>query len=341
MCVAEAEASLMKNDNHSHAGLQTSRSASECAVSIVIPVFNRPDLLRDVLDGVRNQTVPQHTMEVLVCDDGSTDDLSEVVAGFQHTLPLLKHLRQKNRGPAAARNLGTRNARANVILFLDSDVRPVPRLVESLLNALSDNKSWVGAEARVEPAGGEDNILWDAPVCQDGGVFLTAAIAYRKAMLDAVGGFDENFRRAACEDVELAARVLPYGEIGFVREALVYHPRRRRTLSMFWTKRNDWRYVLFLAQRHGFIGWPENRTWNPRLRLLCCAVVTQPAGRFLEALRLASRQPFRGLEAVVHAGFSWFCGLAAAGDILTQSCPPRHNYLVPARTDEETERRAA
>lgn len=315
--------------------------AAECLVSIVIPVFNRPDFLRDVLDGLRHQTTPRHRMEVLVCDDGSTEDLSDVIAAFQASLPLLRYLRQENRGPAAARNLGICNASADVVLFLDSDVRPKTRLVEKLLDALQVNTNWVGAEARVDPVEGEANVLWDAPECYDGGVYLSAAIAYRKTILTRAGGFDESFLRAACEDVELAARILTYGNIGFVPEACVLHPRRRKTLSMFWNKRKDWRYVLYLAQRHGFVGWPGNTTKNPRLRLLWCALVTQPAGRVFAGLRLAWRHPGAGLVATGHAVFSWFCGLSASVDVLTATVPALHDYLSHADAGTKRVHRAA
>lgn len=309
-------------------------------VSIVIPVFNRPDLLRDVLDGLVCQSLHPAQLEVLVCDDGSTEDLSAVIGLYERKLPLLAHLRQPNRGPAAARNLGIRNAAADVVLFLDSDVLPDPNLVDELLDSLADHPEWVGAEAQVVPIDGQDNILWDAPVCRDGGVYLTAAIAYRRDALLQAGGFDENFRRAACEDVELAARMLPFGTIGFVREAVIQHPRRRKTLSMYWKKRNDWRYVLYLAQRHGFIGWPGNPTSAPRRRLLWCALVTQPAGRLLQSLKLAFRQPTVGLTCVGHAVFSWFCGLAAVPDILTAEIPPAQNY-VALSSNKDLQKRAA
>ena len=316
-------------------------SGQDRLVSIVIPVFNRPDLLRGVLDGLVNQLLPVNCMEVLVCDDGSTEDLSKVIAEFQERLPGLQHLRQENRGPAAARNLGTRHAGADVVLYLDSDVLPDSDLVEKLLTALNENSSWVGAEAGVEPVDGEANVLWDAPVCRNGGVYLTAAIAYRKAVLNTVGGFDENFRRAACEDVDLAARILPHGEIGFVRDAQVRHPRRRKTFSMFWKKRADWRYVLYLAQRHGFVGWPGNTTQQPRLRVLWCALVTQPAGRLIHALRFASRSPRQGLAAIGHAVFSTFCGLAAVPEILTATCPHQENHLLPAESQQQPTSRVA
>lgn len=310
------------------------------AVTVVIPVFNRPDLLNKVLHGLTQQTCDLAQVEVLICDDGSTEDLSSVVAQYSEMLSL-HHLRQDNSGPAAARNLGIRHASTDVVLFLDSDVLPDAELVASLLSALHRNPDWTGAEARVIPVGGEPNALWDAPVCESGGVYLTAAIAYRTKVLRAVGGMDESFKRAACEDVELAARILPFGPVGFVPEASVRHPRRRKTFQMFWKKRQDWRYVLYLAQRHGFIGWPENQSAHPRQRLIWCALVTQPLGRLLSTFSLIRRQPGSGLTAACHAVFSWFCGVAAVPTLLTASCPELLDYINQSPESSVTMQKAA
>lgn len=297
------------------------------SVSVVIPTFNRPDLLRKVLDGLTQQTYHAKQFEVLVCDDGSTVDLTPVIEEFSPQLPGLRLLRQKNQGPAAARNLGIAESRAPLVLFLDSDVLPQAKLIEYLAQAMNRNPAWIGAEARVQPCDGEDNVLWDAPICDAGGVFLTAAIVYRRDALSACGGFDQGFLRAACEDVELAARMLDHGKIGFVKEACVLHPRRRRTFRYYWNKRKDWRYLLYLGLRHGFIGWPANKTNSPRVRLLWCALVTQPLGRLIGSLKLLLRQPNAGIVAVGHALFSWICGLFAVPDLVWSDVPMQRDYL--------------
>jgi len=294
--------------------------------SVVIPVFNRPDLLEKVLQGLWRQS-GRTSFEVLVCDDGSTEDITSVVDRFQKELPALKYLHQENQGPAAARNLGTRHAAAEYVIYLDSDVLPDAGLIDKLVDSMCANPDWVGAEARVEPCGGEDNLLWDAPVCDSGGVYLTAAIIYRRDALEKTGGFDQAFLRAACEDVELAVRMQRYGKIGFVRDARVRHPRRRKSFRYYWNKRHDWRYVLFLALRHGFIAWPGNPTHFPRLRLIWCALVTQPAGRFLNSCRLCLQSPRAGLVATSHALFSWLCGISALPDILFSAEPPLRDFL--------------
>jgi len=312
-------------------------SDKELLVSIVIPVFNRGELLAKVFEGLQRQTVSAEEFEILICDDGSTEDLSPILDRFKDILPQLKYLKQSNKGPAATRNLGIRAAVSDKVLFLDSDVLPEENLVKSLSTALEANANWVGAEARVEPCDGEDSPLWDAPVCNSGGVYLTAAIIYQKNILEKIGGFDQAFLRAACEDVELATRAMKYGKIGFVSETSVKHPRRKKNFNYYWRKRGDWKYVLFVALRHGFISWPENPTNSPRLRLLWCALVTQPGGRLFNSITYFNSKPADGLEAMGHAIFSWFCGVAAIADILFLKEPPRIDYLKIDQIDRQFE----
>ena len=302
--------------------------ASRLACSVVIPVYNRTDLLRAVLDGLAKQTISPSQFEVLVCDDGSTEDLTPVVTGFQGALPRLRHLRQANRGPAAARNLGIANAGSDVVLFLDSDVQPGDRVVEGLTRALADHPDWQGAEARLQPTGGEDSFGWDAPRSDHGGHYHTAGIAYRKALLERIGGLDENFSRAACEDVELAVQVLRHGPIGFVPEAVVLHPRRRRTFASSWRARRNWRYVQLLARRYGFLAWPGNPTSFPRLRTATCAVCTLPAGKALEAIRRFPTAPGDACRGLALTFVEWCGGVSMLPVILFAPLPPRRSRFL-------------
>ena len=301
------------------------KNADICA-TVVVPVFNRADLLESVLQGLLQQS--RNDFEVIVCDDGSTEDISSVVSKYSRSWPSLRYIRQENSGPAAARNLGIRHASGPVVVFFDSDIILSESTVEELVCALSENPDWYGVEGAVEPIEGESNILWDAPINQTGGVYLTAAIAYRKESLVRVGGFDESFPMAACEDVELAARVMKLGgEIGFCRRAVVFHPRRQRTVGYFWKRRRAWISVVRLALRHGFVGWPGNRTAHPRLRTVYCAVVSQPVGRAIEALTLTIRSPIRGLRGMVHAIAAWIAGASVVPAILLADAPIDIDYL--------------
>lgn len=297
-------------------------------VSVVIPVFNRADLLGQLLDGLSRQTMPLSGFEVLVCDDGSSEDIESKVREFENKFGSITYLRQENQGPAAARNLGVRNASCDLVHFLDSDVYPETNLLECMSEAMEQNPGWVGAETRIIPRGGiEDNPLWEGHSTASGGVYQTGAIIYRRDILRSIGGFDEAFRRAACEDVELAARAMQHGEIGFVGNTGVEHPRLRKTFHYYWKQRLDWRYMTYLALRHGFIGWPRNRTRHPRARILWSSLITLPAGRILISIRFLPRSPRDGAIAFSHAVFSLLCGILAIPDVLTARDPEQRDYI--------------
>jgi GT2 family glycosyltransferase len=84
--------------------------------SIVIPTYNRSGLLRETLDTVFAQELTDY--EVLVIDDGSTDDTQQVLAGYGERV---RALRQQNQGQGVARNLGIQHATGEYVVFLDSD----------------------------------------------------------------------------------------------------------------------------------------------------------------------------------------------------------------------------
>ena len=301
-------------------------------VSVVVPVRDRRTQLARCLAALARQGIEPSAMEVIVCDDGSVQGLREVVDNVPRSKLVVRLLRQEPRGPAAARNLGVRHAEAPIILFLDSDVLPGRALLRRLTIALEQHPDWVGAEPRLVPIGGRDNPLWDAPVCQTGGRYHTAAIAYRGATLRVIGGFEESFRLPACEDVELAVRALRHGPIGFVRQAVVYHPRRPVTLATRWQQCRAWRPRVCLALRHGIVEWPERPTRHPRLRTALAAVASLPLGRLRQGWNWLGRSPRVGVRACVLALFDVVCGLASLPTILLARCPQQKDHVSRQRS---------
>jgi len=296
--------------------------------SVVVPVRNRPDLLARTLETLTSQDCPPDDYEIIVCDDGSTDDLTAVVARFAGSPVIMRLERQAPTGPAAARNLGIRVARAPVVIFVDSDVLVDPALIRSLMGALHGHHEWQGAEAGLHPVGETAGILSDAPSSPEGGHYHTAAIAYRSDVLRAVGGFDEEFKLPACEDVELAVRVLEHGPIGFVPSAKVWHPRRRVTALTHWRWRRHWRYETILAVRYGILAFPGKPCGPlPRSRVAWSAVVTLPAGRLLTALQSFAGAPKDACLAALYAVFDVLCGLSALPSILFERVPERRDYV--------------
>ncbi len=104
--------------------------AQACDVSVIVPTYNRGDLLRERIDSVLNQSGAPY--EAIYVDDGSTDDTPEVLASYGSRLRVI---RTENAGPGPARNAGAREARGTLLLFTDDDtVVPsdwVARMAES------------------------------------------------------------------------------------------------------------------------------------------------------------------------------------------------------------------
>jgi mycofactocin glycosyltransferase len=201
-------------------------------VSVVVPVYNqRPALPRTApavlaLEGV---------LEVLYVDDGSTDGtalwLAEAFADHP-SARLLEH--SENRGRSGARNTGWRAARGEVVLFLDADVRPEPRVAVALAERHRQG-GVVAVLARDEPEGLDPSEPYHRYLRAKPGpsavpperplplrYLIIGHTSVRRDVLEAVGGFDEGI--AYGEDLELAYRLTRLWPEGFRREprALVH-----------------------------------------------------------------------------------------------------------------------
>jgi glycosyltransferase involved in cell wall biosynthesis len=114
-------------------------------LSVIIPTYNRADLIPETLLSVLNQTIPAD--EIIVVDDGSTDDTSEVVLQVANNWkletgnlkPEIKVIRKENAGPAAARNVGFAASKGAFIHFFDSDDLAAPNKHEIQLKALFES----------------------------------------------------------------------------------------------------------------------------------------------------------------------------------------------------------
>jgi hypothetical protein len=104
-------------------------------VSVVIPVFNRPAMLVEAVESVLGQSY--RPLEIIVVDDGSTDDTPAAVAGLERANPeIVRSIRRSNGGPGAARESGRSVARGEFLQFLDSDDLLLPRKLELQVEAL-------------------------------------------------------------------------------------------------------------------------------------------------------------------------------------------------------------
>jgi GT2 family glycosyltransferase len=116
-------------------------------VSVIIPHFNTPELLVKCLQSVAAQRLDSGWFEILVVDNGSRIPLDIIAA----TWPGVRFLVEREPGPGPARNLGVANARADILAFVDADVRVMPGWLMAGLRAVGDNPmALVGGDVRIE-----------------------------------------------------------------------------------------------------------------------------------------------------------------------------------------------
>lgn len=197
--------------------------------AVVVPTVGR-DCLGRLLDALVVQSGPRPAAVVIV--DDRTDPTRELVlpAGFAAYAPTTV-LRSGGQGPAAARNAGWRAVAHDIewIAFLDDDVVPARNWAQQLAADLTLDDEVAGSQGRVRVPLPVDRRPTDAERVTAGlasGRWITADMAYRRRVLEHVGGFDERFPRAYREDADIALRVLATG--GELRQGtrLVTHPAR-------------------------------------------------------------------------------------------------------------------
>jgi glycosyltransferase involved in cell wall biosynthesis len=201
-------------------------------VSVIVPVRDRRDLLGPCLDSLAEQTLADH--EVIVVDDGSTDGSGEAARARSAADPRLRVLDGGGAGAVAARVLGVKAARSDVLAFTDSDCQPAPDWLERGVARIDRGADVV--EGRTEPTRPVRPLERTVWVTQDDGLFATCNVLYRRSAFDAAGGFDEDdgprvgFRPGRRlrdlgfgEDTLLGWRVRRQGHSEFASDVLVRH----------------------------------------------------------------------------------------------------------------------
>lgn len=217
--------------------------------SIIIPAHNAAATLAECLGACLKQTYAP--AEVIVVDDGSTDDTPRIAGQFP-----VEFVRQEQRGPAAARNRGARVAKGELLIFTDSDCVPESQWVERLVDCLEEG---------VVAAGGTYGIANDRSLLarmvheeivmrhwrfgKEVDFLGSFNVAIRKEAFERVGGFDESFRAASGEDNDLSYRLRDTGgRLRFAQDAVVrhYHPTRLWPYLKAQARHGFWRVKLYL-----------------------------------------------------------------------------------------------
>jgi GT2 family glycosyltransferase len=226
-------------------------------VSVIVCTLNGAATIGETLDAVDRLAHPD--VEAIVVDDGSTDATAEIVAAH----PRVRLIRTPNRGLSAARNTGLRAASGEIVAYLDDDAYPDPHWLDYVALALraDDGRAGVGGPNLPVP---EDGLVAECVANAPGGpvhVLLSDTVAehipgcnmaFRRDRLEAIGGFDEQFRVAG-DDVDVCWRLQERGwTLGFHPAAVVWH-HRRGSVRRFWRQQRGYGRAEALLER----AWPE------------------------------------------------------------------------------------
>ncbi|MCX7726456.1 MAG: glycosyltransferase [Chitinispirillaceae bacterium] len=202
-------------------------------ISIIIPTFNRCDFLEKCLSSIKREITTSENVEIIVVDDGSflayakeNKSICERYSAFYLKL-------DKNHGMAVARNRGVEICSGEWLVFIDDDIEVDIGWYTTAISILKNiSPDIVAIEGKINAIG---EGVWDREVRNEkGNAYLTCHLIVRRNIFEKSGRFDEVFEKKGpyCEDHELAARLLQWGEIIFVEKLSVTHqPRKIRLLK--------------------------------------------------------------------------------------------------------------
>ncbi|MGB0452220.1 MAG: glycosyltransferase family 2 protein [Bacteriovoracaceae bacterium] len=200
------------------------RDSSSPLISVIIPTFNRAQVLSRAIESVLNQSY--QNFELIVVDDGSTDETEKLISEI-----LEAHLiKIENSGVSHARNVGVHKAKGEWLAFLDSDDEWLKNKLEKQVEFLTSNphlkivhtnEAWfrndkfLNQHLKHKKSGG-DFFERALDLC----LISPSSVLIEKNLFQSLGGFKENF--PVCEDYDLWLRVLSFHEVGFLEEVLIH-----------------------------------------------------------------------------------------------------------------------
>jgi glycosyltransferase involved in cell wall biosynthesis len=224
----------------------------EKVITVVIPVYNRPELVKRAINSVKEQSLKAD--EIIVIDDGSTDKTAEVLKSFK----TIKVITQKNSGVSSARNRGIKEATYAWIAFLDSDDvwhkdklklqakfhKQNPDILFSHTKEewIRDEKTIKQKKQHQKPSGFcfEENLNF----CK----IAPSTVMMHQSIFEKVGYFDESLE--VCEDYDLWLRVLKNYEVGLIDEVLTTKYAGHEQLSFKYHSMDKFRILSLLKHKN-------------------------------------------------------------------------------------------
>jgi len=204
-------------------------------LSVIIPTYNRNDLLRKCLDNLTPdfQTIDATSYEIIVSDDGKVNEEIEIL---KKEYPFVTFIPGPQKGPASNRNNGAKHSKGDWLVFIDDDCLPDKDILLSYLNEIKKGV-YKGIEGYINADRLQERFDEQSPLNLTGGCFWSCNIAVDKEVFNKLNGFDEGFPGAALEDTDFYERLKTVAKTTFLPSAKVIHPWRRVNK---WGNYNKW-----------------------------------------------------------------------------------------------------
>jgi teichuronic acid biosynthesis glycosyltransferase TuaG len=197
-------------------------------VSVIIPTYNRSAMLGQAIGSVLKQTHPVD--EIIICDDGSTDNSFDVVKSFNEERITWINC-GKNGRPAIPRNTGIKNSTGKWLAFLDDDDEWLPSKIERQLNYLKDNKGKIIATNGIRRSSDQPDKVYtsfnlpviDFKILLASNYILCSSVLAEKKLVEQSGKFPEEDSLKALEDYVLWLKIAAGYDILFLNEELVVY----------------------------------------------------------------------------------------------------------------------
>jgi glycosyltransferase involved in cell wall biosynthesis len=253
------------NESLSQPSLSDLSDKSDIKVSVVVPTFNRPTLLRVCLGALQRQDLGSHAYEIVVVDDGHSQEIAQFVLRSASTSSvLIKYVTTgRTNGPAAARNAGFRVAVGDIIAFTDDDCIPEPNWLREGLSTFTTGISAVTGRLLMPLPERPTDYQRDAARLAQA-VFVTANCFIRRDVFAELEGFDERFTIAWREDSDLHFRLLERNALIInAAAAVVVHPLRPAPWAVSVRQQKKALFNALLYKKHPDLYRQHIQRWPP------------------------------------------------------------------------------
>lgn len=269
-------------------------------VSVIIPMYNSRRTALQTLQGLSAQN--RSDFEVIVVDDGSTDDSAQLVEEFSRSSSFpLRIIRQPNAGPAAARNNGALQAKGSFLVFLDSDCVPPPGWLNEMVSLVKDGVVGSHCGYHVKNSASLVARYIDLEIAHRhrelAGHDIDSVASYSacvsKEAFVAAGAFNKEYTAANAEDFDLSFQMRKRGgRLVFTDKTFVYHyhpESLRRYLRQQYT-RGYWRVKMYLRNRDKIVQGDSYTGHEAQVQFILsnAALVSLPLGAVHYAIPAAA-----------------------------------------------------